>query len=150
MPSEVWDKITYPFQSLNGLFALLHFWEWANNFIPRIIMDEITYPYWDWSWSMLIKGSLLMSCILPCQCLVSIDAWHGPTVELNACLHTRLPLLLRCWRLDSRIIYYLIELVKQNLDWYCRQHSKWNATSLHTHTTFLSCWTICALLPGLL
>ena len=33
-PSKVWDYITYPFPSLNGL----------NNFIPHFIMDVIIYP----------------------------------------------------------------------------------------------------------
>ena len=37
--------ITYPFTNLNG--TTVEIWETINNFIPRIIMDLITYPCWD-------------------------------------------------------------------------------------------------------
>ena len=55
MPSKVWDKITYPFPNFNG--ATLEVWEWVSNFIPHFIMGLITYPCWDLSWSMLVKGA---------------------------------------------------------------------------------------------
>ena len=32
-----------------------------NNFIPHLIMDELTYPGWDQSKSMLIKGSMALN-----------------------------------------------------------------------------------------
>ena len=30
-------------------------WKWTNNFIPYFIVATITYPYWDWSYSILAK-----------------------------------------------------------------------------------------------
>ena len=39
--SKMRDKITNPWPNLNG--ATIEVWEWMSNFIPRIIMDVITY-----------------------------------------------------------------------------------------------------------
>ena len=41
---------TYPFPNFNG--ATVEVWEWISNFIPHFI----TYPCWDSSKTMLIKG----------------------------------------------------------------------------------------------
>ena len=32
-------------------------WEWISNFIPHFTGHVITYPCWDWSWTMLVKGA---------------------------------------------------------------------------------------------
>ena len=42
MYSKMWDEITDPFPNFNG--ATVEVWECISNFIPRFIMDEITYP----------------------------------------------------------------------------------------------------------
>ena len=39
-PSEMWDKITYPFPNFNG--ATVEVWEWISNFISHFVMDVIT------------------------------------------------------------------------------------------------------------
>ena len=57
MPSKVWDEIIYPFPNFNG--AAVEVWEWISNFIPYLIIDVITYPYWDQSKSMLVKRGLV-------------------------------------------------------------------------------------------
>ena len=31
-------------------------WEWISNFIPHLKVDVITYPCWDYTYSMLVKG----------------------------------------------------------------------------------------------
>ena len=49
----MWDEITYPFLKFNG--ATIEASEWISNFIPHIIMDVITYPWWDWRSTMLVK-----------------------------------------------------------------------------------------------
>ena len=54
MSSKKWDEITYPYPNLNG--STVDVWEWISNFISRILIDVITYPSGDKSWSMLIKG----------------------------------------------------------------------------------------------
>ena len=36
-------EITYSLSNLNG--ATVEIWEWITKFIPRFIMDVITYPY---------------------------------------------------------------------------------------------------------
>ena len=56
MPSKVWDEITYPFPNFNGCTAEV--WERISNFSPHFIMRVITYPYWDQSYSMLVKGAI--------------------------------------------------------------------------------------------
>ena len=38
MASKVWDEIIYPFPND------VEVWEWISNFIPRFIMDVVTYP----------------------------------------------------------------------------------------------------------
>ena len=43
--SKVWDEITYPFLNVNG--ATVEVWEWISIPIPHIMMDVITYPFWD-------------------------------------------------------------------------------------------------------
>ena len=48
----MWDEITYPFPNFNG--CTVEAWEWISNFIPHFIVDVITYPCWDESWSMLV------------------------------------------------------------------------------------------------
>ena len=53
MPCKVWDEITYPFPKFNG--ATVEVWEWMNNFILYFIMDVITYPCWDKSYTMSEK-----------------------------------------------------------------------------------------------
>ena len=40
MPCKVWGKITYPCQKFAKTVEV---WEWIRNFIPRIIMDVITW-----------------------------------------------------------------------------------------------------------
>ena len=32
-------------------------WDWISDFIPHFIIGVITYPYWDQSLSMLVKGA---------------------------------------------------------------------------------------------
>ena len=51
----MWDEITYPFPNFNG--CTVEVWEWIGNFIPHFIMGVITYPFWDSSQSMLVKGA---------------------------------------------------------------------------------------------
>ena len=41
---NVWDEITYQFQSFNG--ATVAVWEWISNFIPDFPRHVITYPCW--------------------------------------------------------------------------------------------------------
>ena len=53
MPCKVCDEITYPFPVFNG--ATDGVWESIRNFIPHLIMDLITYPCWDLSYSDLVK-----------------------------------------------------------------------------------------------
>ena len=38
---NVWDEITYPFPNFNGF--TVEVWQWISNFIPRFMMDVITY-----------------------------------------------------------------------------------------------------------
>ena len=46
MPSKVLGEITYPFPNFNR--ATVAVWDWIlSNIIPLIIMDVITYPWWD-------------------------------------------------------------------------------------------------------
>ena len=47
---KVWDEITYPFSNFNG--GTVEVWDWMCNFIPRFIMEVITY-----SWAKLIHVS---------------------------------------------------------------------------------------------
>ena len=44
MPSEIWDEITYTFPNFN--VVTIELWEWISNFIPYLMIDAITYPYW--------------------------------------------------------------------------------------------------------
>ena len=47
--------MTFPFLNFNG--ATVEVWEWISNFIPHYTVYVITYPYWDQSQSMLVKGA---------------------------------------------------------------------------------------------
>ena len=55
MPRKMWNEITFPFTNLNG--STVEVWEWTSNFITHIIMDVMTYPCWDLSLTMLVKGA---------------------------------------------------------------------------------------------
>ena len=46
-------EITCPFP-LNG--ATVEVWECINNYIPQFAGHGISYPCWDSSYSMLVKG----------------------------------------------------------------------------------------------
>ena len=50
---EVWDEITISFPNINGFTVEIS--AWISNFIPNFIMDEIIYPCWDLSESLLVK-----------------------------------------------------------------------------------------------
>ena len=49
MLSKVWVEITYSSPIINGAT------EWISSFILHFVMDEMHYPYWDYSLSMLVK-----------------------------------------------------------------------------------------------
>ena len=51
----MWNEITYPFPNFNS--CTVEVWKWISNFIPHYTMDIITYPCWDLSQSMLVKGA---------------------------------------------------------------------------------------------
>ena len=49
------DETTSPFQNFfNG--CTVEVWKWISKFIQHYMMDVITYPCWDQSYTMLIKG----------------------------------------------------------------------------------------------
>ena len=41
---KMWNWINYPFSNFNGCLSVV--WEWIGNFIPQLMIDEITCPYW--------------------------------------------------------------------------------------------------------
>ena len=47
MPSKVGEEITYLYPNFNS--STIKVKEWINDFIPHVIMDVITYPFWDLS-----------------------------------------------------------------------------------------------------
>ena len=49
--------------------SILEVYKWISNFIPHFIMDVITFPYWDWSQTMLVKGAPVSRYHLYCQFL---------------------------------------------------------------------------------
>ena len=51
----MWDETTYPLPNFNGF--TVEVWEWICNFIPYFTGYVITYPCWDWSSSMSVKGA---------------------------------------------------------------------------------------------
>ena len=51
--SEGWNNLSFP--NVNGV--TVEVWKWISNFIPYFIMDVITYPCLNQSWSMLVKGT---------------------------------------------------------------------------------------------
>ena len=59
MPTKVWDEITYPFPNFAHV-ATVEVWEWISNSTPHFIIDIITYPSWDLSQPMLVKGARIV------------------------------------------------------------------------------------------
>ena len=55
MPSKVYDEIVFPSPNFNG--CTVEVWEWISIFISHVIIGVITYPWWDLSLSMLVKGA---------------------------------------------------------------------------------------------
>ena len=55
MHYKVWDEITYSLLNFND--AAVEVWELISNFILHFIGHMITYPCWDWSLTMLVKGA---------------------------------------------------------------------------------------------
>ena len=51
---KVWGEITYPSPKFNVETGEV--WEWICNFTLYFTGHDITYSYWDWSQSMLVKG----------------------------------------------------------------------------------------------
>ena len=49
--------------------SILEVYKWISNFIPHFIMDVITFPYWDWNQTMLVKGAPVSRYHLYCQFL---------------------------------------------------------------------------------
>ena len=50
-------EITYPFSNCNG--CTIEVWEWIRNFISNFTINviTITYPCWDYSETILVKGA---------------------------------------------------------------------------------------------
>ena len=61
MQIEVWDNITYLFPNFNNYTDDVR--EWISNVIPHFMMDVITYPCWDLSETMLVKGAPAVWCL---------------------------------------------------------------------------------------
>ena len=53
--STVWCEINYPFTNFHS--ATVQVWEWISNFIPQFTVYVITYPCWNCSLSLLVKGA---------------------------------------------------------------------------------------------
>ena len=49
----MWNEIIYPFPNFNGY--TVEVWEWISTIILYILVEEITYPYWDWYQTMFSK-----------------------------------------------------------------------------------------------
>ena len=56
MPSKLWDEITYSFPNFHG--AIVEIWEWISDFVPHFIVNVVTYPWWNYSESVLVKGAI--------------------------------------------------------------------------------------------
>ena len=52
MPSKMGVKLLIR-SHFNGY--TVEVWEWKSNLISRFIMNVITYPWWYWIWTMLVK-----------------------------------------------------------------------------------------------
>ena len=63
----MWDEITYPFPNFEG--ATVEVWEWISYFIPHFTEHVITYPCWELSLSMLVKGA-------PGKISLSVEKWQ--------------------------------------------------------------------------
>ena len=53
----MWYEIIYPFSNFNG--CTFEVWGWISYSTQWFIMDVITFPYWDLSWSMWVKGPII-------------------------------------------------------------------------------------------
>ena len=85
---NVWDEITYPFPNFNG--CTVDVWEWISNFILHIIGHVMTYPCWDLSYTMIVKGahgSKVTIVLLAVKWSIpeSISLHHDPTWFSNPC-----------------------------------------------------------------
>ena len=54
LPQSKPTKITYPIPNSYG--STVDVWEWIIIFTPQFIVGEITYPYWDYNQSTLVKA----------------------------------------------------------------------------------------------
>ena len=60
----MWDELIYPFPNFNGctvevwewIRIFISLWEWISNLISHFAVHVITYPCWDSSKTMLVKG----------------------------------------------------------------------------------------------
>ena len=76
-----WNYLSIP-----KLQQLHHWgWEWIRYSIPHFIMNSITYPVWDWSYTMLLKGHPVS---------ISVPKPTTTTLEWRACIICLLNLLI--------------------------------------------------------
>ena len=115
MAKKVCNEIPNPFPSFNG--CTVEVWRWDSNFIPNIIMDVTTYPCWDLSYTMLVKG-------VPGPLLSS-----GSTIQLFQCQWTKLNKL--CYRymdlLRTNDVIIITQRIRQNVLWKCWMLDIWKA-----------------------
>ena len=52
---KAWDEISYLLPNFNGW--TVEVWVWMNNIIPHFTRHMITFACWDFSYSMLVKGT---------------------------------------------------------------------------------------------
>ena len=90
---KVCDEITYPFPKFNGW--TIEVCKWISNFIAHFIGYVITYPCWDWSLTILVKGApnhyITMTCCL---------FWHCFDRDYSSCDNTgNMAILAKFWNM---------------------------------------------------
>ena len=55
MASKVWDEITVLFPNFSGCTVEVS--EWKGNLTLHIMMDTITYPFWEYVLTLFVKGA---------------------------------------------------------------------------------------------
>ena len=78
----MWDEIIYPNPNFNS--ATVEVLEWISNFVTHFTEHAISYPFWNLSYTMLLKGAQLYPSVsIPLQICRPIAVYHSKRALLG-------------------------------------------------------------------
>ena len=107
----MWGEITFSIPNCNG--CTVKIWEWISNFIPYFTGHVVTYPCWELSYSLLLKGApCRWRAVLSVGCITLGNTMHMMSgVDLISMFYLLILAVLIAWqKASNRLMFQFGEL----------------------------------------